>query len=80
MSIIHADTDFAPSRFSEHYTPPRHPMAEKRFVRAVICLACFACIGVMLAACGGGEDDEPKREPISTINLQQCAAQPETCK
>jgi hypothetical protein len=74
MSLIHADTEFVQSRLPEHYTPPREPTTVVRFVRGAICLTCFACIGALLAACGGGDEER------SSNNLPQCAAQPEACK
>jgi hypothetical protein len=76
VSIIHNDTDFAPSLLPEHYTPPRESTLAERFMRAVIGLACFACLGVLLAACGGGENEDER----ASIQPPQCAAQPEMCK
>jgi hypothetical protein len=48
MSILHtSDTDFAPSRVAEHYTPLREKRETK--VAASTVLACI--IGLALAAC-----------------------------
>jgi hypothetical protein len=65
VSLIHVDTDFAPSRLAEHYTPPRESTLAERFMRIVIGLACFACIGAMLAAC-----DKPPISTSTTDNAQ----------
>ena len=74
MSILYtADTDFAQSRLAEHYTPQRKQTLAARLARAAICLACFALIGALLAACGGGGDDERLFDP------RKCEYQPENC-
>ena len=48
--ILPHDTEFAPSRVAEHYTPP--PERKSRvgqIVMAVSCLSLFAAFGVVFA-------------------------------
>jgi hypothetical protein len=50
MSILYtADTDFAPSRLPEHYTPPRKQTLAERIVLAICCLSLFAAFGIVFA-------------------------------
>jgi hypothetical protein len=48
MSVICPDTEFAPSRVAEHYTPARRP-SQRGNVIACVALACV--IGIALAGC-----------------------------
>lgn len=41
------------------------------------CINLLLALCIALAGCGGGDDDEPKREPISPVN---CVERPELCK
>jgi hypothetical protein len=52
MALLHNDTEFGDSCAPTFYTPDRAQTFAERFVRGVVCLACFACIGALLAACG----------------------------
>jgi hypothetical protein len=48
MSIIlSSDTDFAPSRLAEHYTPPLRKLRIERIVLVVSCFTLFAALGVI---------------------------------